>query len=91
MIFIYFCPAPLAQLVEHMTLNHQVAGSSPAGCTLKRESRVSGIFFLMNTLLGNETCSPAPQGALKSPKTNNSFFSFFYFSEIDIDRPHLYL
>ena len=25
--------APLAQLVEHMTLNHQVAGSSPAGCT----------------------------------------------------------
>ena len=29
----YFYTAPLAQLVEHLTLNQQVAGSSPAGCT----------------------------------------------------------
>lgn len=27
--------APLAQLVEHMTLNHQVGGSSPPGCTIQ--------------------------------------------------------
>lgn len=32
----YFCTASLAQLVEHMTLNHQVAGSSPAGCTTSK-------------------------------------------------------
>ena len=31
----YICNAPLAQLVEHLTLNQQVAGSSPAGCTIK--------------------------------------------------------
>jgi hypothetical protein len=38
--------APLAQLVEHMTLNHQVAGSSPAGCTRKCENKLFSHFFI---------------------------------------------
>lgn len=37
MIFSYFCSASIAQLVEHLTLNQQVAGSNPAGCTKKCE------------------------------------------------------
>jgi len=32
-------------LVEHMTLNHQVAGSSPAGCTIKCENKPFSHFF----------------------------------------------
>ena len=38
-------PAPLAQLVEQMTLNHWVRGSSPRRCT-KRRNQNGFVFFL---------------------------------------------
>ena len=37
--FPYFCAASLAQLVEHLTLNQQVTGSSPVGCTKNPENK----------------------------------------------------
>ncbi len=37
-------PAPLAQLVEQMTLNHWVRGSSPRRCT-KRRNQNGFVFF----------------------------------------------
>ena len=37
--FPYFYTAPLAQLVELLTLNQQVAGSNPAGCTILTQKR----------------------------------------------------
>lgn len=42
----YFYPATLAQLVEHLTLNQQVAGSNPAGCTNECENIMFSHFFL---------------------------------------------
>ena len=38
--------APVAQLVEHLTLNQGVQGSSPCGCTNEEESDPP--FFLKN-------------------------------------------
>ena len=37
--------APVAQLVEHLTLNQGVQGSSPCGCT----KRGQPLFFLKHT------------------------------------------
>ncbi len=45
-----FLRAPLAQLAEHLTLNQQVAGSTPAGCTKKPENKPnSGFSILKNS------------------------------------------
>ena len=38
--------APVAQLVEHLTLNQGVQGSSPCGCTKKKVNIVHLLFFL---------------------------------------------
>ena len=40
--------APVAQLVEHLTLNQGVQGSSPCGCTNKEASGPP--FFLKNSM-----------------------------------------
>ena len=44
--------APVAQLVEHLTLNQGVQGSNPCGCTEKRKSNLP--FFYENTLFHKE-------------------------------------
>ena len=41
------CDAPVAQLVEHLTLNQGVQGSSPCGCTSKK-----AVFVLFETANG---------------------------------------
>ena len=38
--------APLAQLVEQLTLNQWVLGSSPRWCTTKYLARSCGVFFI---------------------------------------------
>ena len=43
--FPYFCPASLAQLAEHLTLNQQVGGSNPPGCTNKKPGKIL-VFYL---------------------------------------------
>ena len=43
--------APLAQLVEHLTLNQGVQGSSPWRCTLRRERIVFGDIGALGTVL----------------------------------------
>lgn len=43
----YFYPATLAQLVEHLTLNQQVAGSNPAGCTKRLDFTLNRAFFIL--------------------------------------------
>ncbi len=52
--------APLAQLVEHMTLNHQVAGSSPAGCTRKCENEKIRTWFLLQISTARNCTNLAP-------------------------------
>ena len=38
--------APVAQLVEHLTLNQGVQGSSPCGCTTKEKANIYLFAFL---------------------------------------------
>ena len=38
--------APVAQLVEHLTLNQGVQGSSPCGCTTKEKANIYLLAFL---------------------------------------------
>ena len=41
------CDAPVAQLVEHLTLNQGVQGSSPCGCTKLRGEQKFTFFVVM--------------------------------------------
>ena len=56
--------APLAQLVEQLTLNQWVQGSSPWGCT-KKKDRFRTVFFLSNPKdwhgITTQSCMALPQ------------------------------
>ena len=48
--------APLAQLVEQLTLNQWVQGSSPWRCTKIRQTTVCGLFYFALKGLEGERC-----------------------------------
>jgi hypothetical protein len=59
---------PVAQSVEHVTFNHGVAGSSPAGLTNKTNNlgeKIGGSIFPKNRLgktMGRHSLKPPQQG-----------------------------
>ena len=48
----YFLYSSLAQLVERMTVNHDVAGSSPAGGASKKHICIADVLFVVMCLAG---------------------------------------
>ena len=52
--------APVAQLVEHLTLNQGVQGSSPCGCTKEGERNVHLSFFCIILRLHQPILSHSP-------------------------------
>ena len=67
--------APLAQLVEQLTLNQWVLGSSPRWCTTKYLARSCGVFFIAVFRKAGAWCtigdenSPGPASAYRGAKT----------------------
>ena len=80
--------APLAQLVEQLTLNQWVLGSSPRGCTTKYLARSCGVFFIACFWGNCRLCTIGDENGLvrgqeqkrKSRKTSGGkFFGFLLF------------
>ncbi len=57
---IFFTRGAIAQLVEQRTENPCVAGSIPAGTTLKPETKVSGFFVFNNFAFFQSTIAQPP-------------------------------
>ncbi len=78
---IYLCTrnskkdAPVAQLVEHLTLNQGVQGSSPCGCTFEKQKRDAPVAQLVEHLTLNQGVQgSSPCGCTKKQTLKVCFF-----------------
>ena len=67
--------APVAQLVEHLTLNQGVQGSSPCGCTFEKQKRDAPVAQLVEHLTLNQGVQgSSPCGCTKKQTLKVCFF-----------------